>query len=52
MTYDSMELFNHYRLNIELLQNGHWTQTELDDMIPFERMVYIDLMNHKKKNEK
>ncbi len=52
MTYDRMELFNHYRLNIKLLKDGFWTQTELDNMIPFEREVNIDLMNAEKKNEK
>lgn len=51
MTYDSMELFNHYRMNVKLVKDGFWSQTELDNMLPFERDIYIDLMNAEKKNE-
>lgn len=44
-----MELFNHYRANVKLMNEKYFSLTELDGMIPFERAVYIDLMNNEKK---
>jgi hypothetical protein len=49
ITHDSMELFNHYRANVKLMNEKYFSLTELDGMIPFERAVYIDLMNNEKK---
>jgi hypothetical protein len=52
MMYDRQALFTHYRTNVSLVKDKYWSQTELDEMLPFERAVYIDLMNAANKNEK
>lgn len=47
-----MTLYNHYKLNFDVTQYHNFSITELNDMIPFEREVYIDLLLEKKEKEK
>ncbi len=43
MSNDS--LVNHYTLNFELMYHHKFTLTELNAMLPFERSIYVDLLN-------
>lgn len=47
-------LLDVYRLNFSLMQHHKWSLTELEEMIPWEREVYVSLMmDHiAKENEK
>jgi len=47
-----MTLYNHYKLNFDVTQSHNFSITELNDMIPFEREVYVDLILEKKNKEK
>ena len=38
------KLTNHYQTNFALIQHHHWNLTELEKMMPWERYVYIDLL--------
>jgi hypothetical protein len=40
------DLFNHYKTNFQLIQVHNYSLTELDDMIPFEREIYVHLLNN------
>jgi hypothetical protein len=45
MVHDS--LANMYQLNFALMQHHKYSLTELDNMIPFEREIYVTLLkNH------
>ena len=37
-------LFNHYKINFLLMYNHKFTLTELEEMLPWERDVYISLL--------
>jgi hypothetical protein len=37
-------LMNHYKTNFALMQHHKYSLTELNDMIPWERDVYINLL--------
>ena len=37
-------LVNHYRTNFAMMQNHQYSLTELDNMIPYEREIYIALL--------
>lgn len=45
------KLFEHYMTNTDLLNSGKLTLTEIDNMLPFERDIYIDLFNIKNKKD-
>ena len=47
-------LVNHYKTNFALLQHHKYSLTELDNMIPWEREVYISLLSKyiKEENDK
>lgn len=48
--YDN--LMNHYKTNFALLQHHKYSLTELENMIPWERFLYIDLLKeHVKEQE-
>jgi hypothetical protein len=49
MSHDS--LFNHYQTNFDLMHAHHYTLTDLNDMIPYEREIYIELLNAKIREE-
>jgi hypothetical protein len=40
--YDS--LMNHYKTNFALVQHHKYSLSEIENMIPWERMIYIDLL--------
>jgi hypothetical protein len=38
------KLMNYYRTNFALMQHHKYSLTELESMLPWERLVYIDLL--------
>ena len=46
------KLYEHYTTNVDLIAANTFTLTEIDNMIPFERDVYIDLLNSKEADKK
>jgi hypothetical protein len=52
LSSDSLE--NYYRTNFALMQHHKYSLTELDDMMPFEREIYILLLTQfiKEENER
>jgi hypothetical protein len=46
------KLMNHYKTNFALVQYHKYSLRELEDMIPWERFIYIDLLKeHVKEQE-
>ncbi len=45
-------LYNHYTMNFALRQQHNFNLTELDDMLPFERDVYVSLLVQKLEEDK
>ena len=39
-------LANMYQLNFALMQHHKYSLTELENMIPFEREIYVTLLKH------
>lgn len=37
-------LMNHYRSNFALMHHHKWSLTELESMLPWEKYIYIDLL--------
>ncbi len=52
LSHDS--LYNYYETNFSLMQHHKYSLTELDNMIPFEREIYVSLLMQyiKEENEK
>jgi hypothetical protein len=52
MSSDS--LLNYYKTNFALVQHHKYSLTDLEDMIPFEREIYITLLSQfiKEENER
>lgn len=42
LAHDS--LMNFYRMNFELMQHHKYSLTEIENMIPFEREVYVAML--------
>ena len=42
LSHDS--LFNHYKMNFALMQYHKYSLDELNNMIPFEREIYISML--------
>lgn len=38
------KLMNHYKTNFALVQHHKYSLSEIENMIPWERMIYIDLL--------
>jgi|694.fasta_scaffold140587_2 hypothetical protein len=38
------KLGNYYKTNFGLMQHHHWSLTEVESMLPWERYIYIDLL--------
>lgn len=38
------KLANHYKNNFGLMQHHHWSLTEMDSMMPWERYIYLDML--------
>jgi hypothetical protein len=49
LSHDS--LVNHYRTNFELMKSHHYSLTELEMMMPWEREIYITLLIERVKEE-
>jgi len=39
-----MDLENYFRLNFSLIQYHKWSLTEIENLIPWERDVYVGLL--------
>ncbi len=52
LSHDSLE--NYYKTNFALMQHHKYSLTELDNMIPFEREIYVELLSQwiKEENER
>ena len=52
LSHDS--LYNYYETNFSLMQHHKYSLTELDNMIPFEREIYVGLLMNfiKEENDK
>ena len=52
LSHDS--LYNYYETNFSLMQHHKYSLTELDNMIPFEREIYVELLMQwiKEENER
>lgn len=42
MSYES--LMNHYKTNFQLMQHHNYSLSDLDNMIPYEREIYVNLL--------
>ena len=42
LSHDS--LYNYYETNFSLMQHHKYSLTELDNMIPWEREIYVNLL--------
>ena len=45
-------MFNYYNTNFQLMQHHKYSLTELDDMMPWEREIYIKLLLQHLEEEK
>jgi len=54
ITFRHETLVNHYQTNFALMQHHKYNLTELDNMLPWERTIYVTmLMRHvEEENEK
>lgn len=44
MTLAHTDLFNYYKTNSSLHIHHKWSFEEIEDMLPFEREIYIDML--------
>lgn len=47
--YDTLE--NHYRTNFAMMQHHQYRLAELESMLPWERIVYVSMLNDYVKQE-
>jgi hypothetical protein len=45
-------LANWYTLNFNLVQHHHWSFSDIDNMLPYERELYVTLLQMWLKEEK
>ncbi|NDB60368.1 hypothetical protein EB001_18250 [bacterium] len=45
------KLATYFKTNFSLMQHHHWNLTETENMIPWERQIYIDLLQDFLKKE-
>ena len=52
LSHDS--LVNHYKTNFAMIQHHRWSLTELNEMMPWEREIYVTLLSEwiKEENER
>jgi hypothetical protein len=50
MSEDS--LVNHYRTNFQLMQHHNYSLADLENMLPYEREMYVSLLQNHLKEEK
>ena len=46
------DLASYYKINFALMQHHHWSLTELNDMIPWEKDDYLTLLQQYIEEEK
>ena len=44
-------LSNHYKTNFSLMQHHKWSLSDMDNLIPWERYIYVDLLQAYLKEE-
>jgi hypothetical protein len=47
-----MNLANFYKINFDITQYHKFSLTEVENMIPFERDIYVTMLEEKVKKEK
>jgi hypothetical protein len=47
-----MNLENYFTLNFSLLQYHKWSLTEIENLIPWERDIYVELLKNHLEEEK
>ena len=47
-----MDLENYYKLNFSLIQYHKYSFTEIDNLIPWERDIYVELLRAHLEEEK
>lgn len=47
-----MNLYSHYKINFDVTQYHKFSLTEVENMIPFERELYVDMIVEKNEREK
>ena len=52
LSHNSLE--NYYLTNFAMIQHHKWSLTELEDMMPYEREIYVTLLTNwvKEENER
>jgi len=40
-----MDLHDYYKTNFLLMHKFNWSLSELDDMMPFEREIYVGILS-------
>ena len=46
-----IDLEAYYQLNFNMIQQHHWSLTEIENMIPYEREIYLTMLNEHVKQE-
>jgi hypothetical protein len=49
LSHNSLQAY--YLTNFAMIQHHHWSLTELEDMVPFEREIYTKLLSNWIKEE-
>ena len=44
-------LSNHYKTNFSLMQHHKWSLSDMDSLMPWERYIYVDLLQQFLKEE-
>lgn len=44
LSHESLE--NFYKTNFAMMQHHHYSLTELENMLPWERQIYVALLTH------
>ena len=52
MSLSHDNLYNYYKTNFGMMQHHNYSLTELENMIPWEREIYIGLLMNYLKEEK
>ena len=47
-----MDLENYFRLNFALMQYHKWSLSEIENLIPWERDIYVELLKQHLEEEK
>jgi hypothetical protein len=47
-----MDLENYFRLNFALMQYHKWSLSEIENLLPWERDIYVELLKQHLEEEK